>query len=238
MTYIAIEKKPGYLLPGLILAAGFSIVFAPEAKAATQHISCPLEKIRRAVTTPLPSGWWSTPIVNRLQQARVVTIAGRKALQCNYGSAGNIQRYAPSGATCRATTAGFICRTNNILLPSRPRTHTTGPLNIRQTFLADLDSGRITQNGADIWFQAETRYRLFVTPRNGAKIAVGNRSNRGFAGCSRAHFHSGKVALSSIPVGSYVCVKTNQGRISQFRVNGLSSGSPKTLSIGYTTWKR
>ena len=238
MTYNAIMKKAVYLIPSIVLAAGFSVGFAPEAEAATQRISCPLEKIRRAVTTPLPSGWWNTPIVNRLQQTRVITIAGRKALQCSYGSAGNIQRYAPRGATCRATTTGFICRTPRVTPPRRPRTHTTGPLTIRQTFLADLDAGRITTNGADIWFQAETRRRLFVTPRNGAKIAVGDRSNRGLAGCTRAHFSSTRVRLSSIPVGSYVCVKTNQGRISQFRVNALSSGSPKTLSIGYTTWKR
>jgi hypothetical protein len=46
-----------------------------------------------------------------------------------------------------------------------------------------------------------------------------------------------RVSLRDIPVGSYVCVKTNEGRISQFRVNGISSGSPKTLSLGYTTWQ-
>jgi hypothetical protein len=34
-------------------------------------------------------------------------------------------------------------------------------------------------------------------------------------------------------VGSYVCVKTNQGRISQFRLNGYSG---TTMNLGYTTW--
>jgi hypothetical protein len=38
-------------------------------------------------------------------------------------------------------------------------------------------------------------------------------------------------------VGSYVCVRTNEGRISQFRINAISSGSPRTLSLGYTTWQ-
>jgi hypothetical protein len=31
-------------------------------------------------------------------------------------------------------------------------------------------------------------------------------------------------------------MRTNQGRVSQFRMNAISSSSPRTLSIGFTTW--
>ena len=41
------------------------------------------------------------------------------------------------------------------------------------------------------------------------------------------------VPLADIPPGTYVCVKTNQGRISQFRVNGFMG---TTMKLGYTTW--
>jgi hypothetical protein len=44
------------------------------------------------------------------------------------------------------------------------------------------------------------------------------------------------VPLAAVPVGSYVCMRTNQGRISQFRMNGISGGYPKVLQMGYTTW--
>ena len=221
-----------------VLVAGFAggavLQSATEAEAATRTISCPVDKARREVTTALPDGWWSTPIVSSLRSTEVIEIGGRTALQCKYGGAGNIQRYAPERFTCEARPGGFRCA--SIAAP-RPQTFSTGEVNIPQTYLADLDRGRVGSAGADIWFQAETRDLLYLVPRNGAQIGVGDRSNRGYQGCSTARYTSARVSLRDIPVGSYVCVKTNKGRISQFRVNRISGGSPKTLTIGYTTFK-
>lgn len=118
-------------------------------------------------------------------------------------------------------------------------THSTGPIELRQTWLADFDSGREVNNvpSADIWFQAETERRLFLVPRNGAEMAVGDRSNRGRNGCRDEVYSAERVSLWTLPVGSYVCMRTNEGRISQFRINGLTPDSPRTLSLGYTTWR-
>jgi hypothetical protein len=111
---------------------------------------------------------------------------------------------------------------------------------VPQTYLFDLDQGRVGGAGetADLWFQAETATRIYLTPRNGAQIWVGDRSNRGYSGCARGGpYVSSRVSLYLLPVGSYVCVRTNQGRVSQFRVNSLTSTSPRTLVVGYTTWR-
>jgi hypothetical protein len=121
-------------------------------------------------------------------------------------------------------------------LTPAPQTHSTGPLSVPQTYLFDLDNGQVGAAG-DIWFHAVTNTELYIEPRGGARMAVGDRSNRGFAGCSAASFSATRVPLADIPVGSYVCVRTNEGRISQFRMNAISSGSPKTLTLGYTTWR-
>lgn len=216
------------------LASGVVLQSGSSAEAAVQSISCPVVKVRRTVTTALPDGWWHTPIVNRLQSTKIVEIGGKKALQCDYGSAGRIQRYAPTNASrCQAVEGGFRCETR---VAAGPRTFSTGEVNIPQTYAVDLDRGRLTGDGADIWFRAETSDLLYFSPRNGAKIGVGDRSNRGYRGCSAARYTSGRVSLRDIPVGSYVCVKTNKGRISQFRVNRVA-GSPKTVTIGYTTWR-
>lgn len=219
----------------IALAGGTILQSGTAAEAAAQTISCPLERIYRTVTTPLPSGWWHTPIQNKLTDTKIVTIVGgEKALQCKYGPAGNIQRKFPANSTCRSIEGGFRCATRVAVVP---RTHSTGEVNIPQTHAVDLDSGRLIGAGGDIWFRAETSDLLYFSPRNGARIGVGNRSNRGFKGCSTARFTSERVSLRDIPVGSYVCVKTDKGRISQFRVNRISGGSPKTVTIGYTTWK-
>jgi hypothetical protein len=118
-------------------------------------------------------------------------------------------------------------------------THSTGSLSIPQTWLVDLDEGSLVSNNtADIWFEAVTNWEMYVVPRNGAQMWVGDGSNRGYAGCSSGGpYSTTRVPLGDLPVGTYVCVRTNGGRYSQFRVNGLSGGSPKTLTIGYTTWE-
>lgn len=222
--------KSTFTMVSLALAAA---VAAPAAPVAADTIECPHAQIRREVTTPVASGWWNTPIVNALTETRVVTIAGKTALQCVYGPAGSIQRHAPEGATCRSVGRRFECQAAS----ASARTFSTGPLEIPQTWTADLDRGAVgNAAAADIWFQAQTADLLYLSPRNGAKLGVGNRRNRGFAGCSAARFSADRVSLRDIPVGSYICARTNEGRITQFRVNAVSGGSPKTLSLGYTTW--
>lgn len=109
---------------------------------------------------------------------------------------------------------------------------------VNQTWQFDLDQGTVGSSpGADVWFQAQTATQLFLTPVNGALLAVGNKSNRGYAGCSTENFSGNKVPLATVPVGSYICALTSNGRVSQFRINGLSPGSPKKLTIGYATWQ-
>lgn len=117
--------------------------------------------------------------------------------------------------------------------PAAPVTHSSGSINLKQTFSANLDNGATTGNGRDIWYEAENPVAKFITPRNGAKLALGDRSNRGFAGCSTESFSGNRISIWQLPVGSYVCVKTNKGRISQFRLNGYTG---TTMNLGYTTW--
>ena len=217
----------------LLSVVGFS--FSGGNVIADVTITCPLDKARRTITDKLPDGWWTTPIVNRLSETKISKIGGRPALLCIYGSSGSVQYYAPKGHTCKAKSRGFRCTT----MAARPKTFSTGKIDIRQTFTFDLDRGRVgDRDKADIWFQAETQDLLYLVPRNGGRMSVGNRSNRGYAGCSTARYSSNRVSLRDIPVGSYICARTNEGRISQFRVNKVSHGTPKTLSIGYTTWKQ
>jgi hypothetical protein len=212
---------------GFIVAA----LFAYAAPASADQINCPVSNVRKEITTQLPNGWWNTPLVMNLRSTRIISVGGRNALQCRYGAAGDIQRYAPEGQNCTANSRGFSC------VNPRPQTYSTKALNIPQTYLFDLDRGAVTPNGADLWFQAETADLLYLVPRNGAKIGVGSRANRGYDGCKTARMTTNRVSIRDVPVGSYVCMQTSEGRVSQFRVNDLSVGSPKTLSIGYITWR-
>lgn len=226
----------------------FGLLGAAAGQASAEAIECPLTQARRTISNDLPSGWWTTPIVNTLSETRVQEIGGTPALMCVYGASGSVQRNAPDGQVCTARTGGFDCRPRisaippvllpGVLRPATPRTFSTGLIEVRQTFTFDLDSGAVGQGAtADLWFHAVTNTELYIEPRNGAEMAVGDRSNRNYAGCASASFSADRAALGALPVGSYVCVRTNEGRISQFRVNAISPESPRTLSLGYTTWE-
>lgn len=228
------------------IAAAFAFFFISAAPAAAETIDCPLSQARRTITTDLPDGWWTTPIVNNLSDTRVQDIGGEPALVCVYGPSGSVQRNAPANHTCTARTGGFECTPRVRLTPipvptpgpaGPPQTHSTRILEVPQTYTFDLDAGTVGAAGADLWFRAETATALFIEPRSGAQIAVGDRSNRGRDGCASAAYSTDRVPLNQIPVGSYVCVRTNEGRISQFRMNAISATSPRTLTIGYTTWR-
>jgi SH3 domain-containing protein/peptidase inhibitor family I36 len=120
-----------------------------------------------------------------------------------------------------------------IPVPAPPVTHSSGLINLQQTFTANLDNGAIGGGGVDIWYRAVTAANKFISPRNGALLALGDGSNRGFAGCSAAIYSAIPISIWVMPVGTYVCVKTSQGRISQFRLNGYAG---TTMKLGYTTW--
>ncbi len=230
------------------LFAFFFISLATAPTASAEAVNCPLSQARRTVTNDLPSGWWTTPIVSNLTSTRVQNIGGTPALMCIYGESGSVQRNAPENHTCTARTGGFDCTPTLRPVPiprpiplPRPtpvaELHAQGGGVIRQTYMFDLDTGAEAAAGADLWFQAVTNTELYIAPQNGARLALGDRSERGFGGCSSASYSTSRIALSSIPVGSFVCVRTSDNRISQFRLAAISPSSPRVLTIQFTTWQ-
>lgn len=117
--------------------------------------------------------------------------------------------------------------------PAVPATHSTGPVALQQTFTLNLDNGVVGGSGVDIWYQAETAVSKFINPRNGAQLALGDGSNRGYAGCAAATFSTQRIPIWQAQPGTYICARTSEGRISQFRINSYTG---TTMNLGYTTW--
>jgi hypothetical protein len=116
--------------------------------------------------------------------------------------------------------------------------HSDGNVTVQQTFSVDLDEGTVGSGpDADIWFQAVTPVQMFLKPMNGAQLAVGDKSDRDYDGCAAAAFSPAAVPIMTLPPGSFVCLATNEGRVSQFRVVGMTPGMPKKLALQYTTWE-
>lgn len=113
-----------------------------------------------------------------------------------------------------------------------------GSLTIPQTYLADLDRGVVIgDSGADIWFQAQTATRRFLTPKNGATLNVSSRPSPGYYGCTTTAQSRESIDFDRLPTGSYVCLKTNQGHVSEVEITGAPGPSPGTLRIRYRTFE-
>ncbi len=144
---------------------------------------------------------------------------------------------APTATTePTATTAPTATPTNTPV----PVTFSTGGIDIPQTYHADLDNGAMPGTGAqqDFWFEAVSAAEKYLTPQNGARFAIWGTSAPGMYDCLNKGKNTNKIALSDLPVGTYVCYKTTEGRPGAFRVNAISGGGSQTLSIGYTTWEK
>ena len=59
-------------------------------------------------------------------------------------------------------------------LPAPPVTHSTGPIDLPQTYMANLDNGAVTSAGADIWYHAITATNKRLDPRTGARLTPGD----------------------------------------------------------------
>ena len=146
--------------------------------------------------------------------------------------------YRKTISVSRSMVAVVTLKPTQMVLKPIQKTYSTGPLTISQTWTADLDEGKVGAGAdSDIWFEAETATERYITPRNGATIAKVGTTSVGLEGCMEARLSSSRININDLPEGTYVCVRTNLGRYSQFRVNEPVGPSPGTLNIGYTTWE-
>lgn len=115
-----------------------------------------------------------------------------------------------------------------------PKTYSTGGIDWKQTWLIDLDDGSQASGGDnDLWYEAVTDTEKYIAPQNGAQIATGDYTQHGYTGCQDVDYTTDRIPLEDAAIGSYICVKTNEGRTSEFRVNGFDG---TTMKIGYATW--
>lgn len=87
----------------------------------------------------------------------------------------------------------------------------------------DLDTGKIGRNGADLQFARTNDGRSYLRTVNGAKIALISNSKRGASACNAAIYDINSLSQSQMPAGSYICVKTNENRLSQLQIGKISN---------------
>ncbi|MCC6735206.1 MAG: RICIN domain-containing protein [Bauldia sp.] len=116
-----------------------------------------------------------------------------------------------------------------------PPVSSSGSFQIIPQQQVNLDNGQVGPGGgADLGYQVQGFTRQ-IAPINGAQMSFTNGAQRGFVGCSAAAFSSSAVPQANLSVGNYVCIRTNNGRISEMRIDAIGQ-LIGALTISYTTW--
>ncbi len=96
---------------------------------------------------------------------------------------------------------------------------------------------------SDFWYEAVDSQTRYIIPSSGVLLAITGDKPVGYAGCSAASLATDKIRLDTLKKGTFVCVKTRQGRIAEFSFDGLYAKDPAnpdvlTLTITNRTWER
>jgi len=131
--------------------------------------------------------------------------------------------------------------------------HRQGKLEIHESCSVDLDEGasvcwvtvdgdgtepRIHARGKayDFWLQRGGK-ALFLVPQNGAVLAIGNLKEAGLQGCATAQYGKGKTRVDDLPRGTYICVRTNEGRYAEMRLEDAGRVRDGVV-VSYITWEK
>jgi hypothetical protein len=219
-----------------LAAVSAILLFSP---AAAETIDCPSSTLERTVRPSPPSGWYTTPVRSRLTETRITTIGGQLTMMCIYGEAGSVQREVASGQTCTARSGGFECSSGGApALAPASEVHSEGAFSVRGTYEFDLDAGaESARSAAEFWYEIVRDGDTYFTPRGGARLAAMGASAPSYGDCTSATYSSARTRVETLR-GPWLCVRTNEGRISRFRIDGVDRLSrPQRMTITYTTWR-
>jgi hypothetical protein len=99
----------------------------------------------------------------------------------------------------------------------------------------DLDTLTLNSGNEDLAYMADENGYHWLSPQGDAVIGVFGSTEPALASCQAAVMSPAPIAVGSLPVGTYLCYATNQGRFGRAQ---LKSVNPEdfTLSLDLLTW--
>jgi len=120
---------------------------------------------------------------------------------------------------------------------SGPTVYKTAQFTVRQTWHGDLDSGTEVTSGSnpDFQYEAVSAAEKYISPKSGA-LFLKMAGVPDYSDCKNAALSSSKINLSTFPVGSWMCYKTNDGRYGRFTLDGYGNPDGTTMYLDMRTW--
>jgi hypothetical protein len=101
----------------------------------------------------------------------------------------------------------------------------------------DLDTLFVNSDGSDLRFRTTLVDPSFqLVPLPGARISVFGSTQPGFFECRDADLRALPVFIDDLPLGAYLCHRTNLGLPGWFRLDTFDQGTG-TITLQVLTWK-
>jgi len=120
--------------------------------------------------------------------------------------------------------------------PPVPPVFSSGSFQLVPSAQVNVDNGNFGFNGLDLAYQPAGLSNLQLAPVGGATIHFSPNIQAGFLGCINKTYSTNPVPVSALSVGDRICVQTDEGRISQLRIDSIGQ-ILRVLSVSYTTWQ-
>jgi len=240
---------------------GAQYAVAPQAAASLppppKTIECPKQEITRTVSGQLPKEWRASGAYGKLRFVHIRRRGHKQFLVCNYGRAGEIARDLPRGYACRpfGDTKTFICQSTSVLAyptlrpgeesqgaplsgPTKGSNASKGELALYDYDIANLDIGQVNAGHAGVRFYGFASRRPYLRPYGDMQLSTVSKDSRAGSRCKNAKFTTNSLSqiyLSDIRVGSYICYRTANGKVGEFKL-AHKAWQNYYIKISYTNW--
>ena len=119
--------------------------------------------------------------------------------------------------------------------PPQPVGPTEKKLQLQISEEADLDKGVKTGQGEDIIFEEPKKGDRFIKPDDDARLAAFGPNKPSLKECEAASLAADSV---EVVVDSFLCVRTDEQRLSVVRIDKLSGPDSEILEISFTTFAK
>jgi hypothetical protein len=133
-------------------------------------------------------------------------------------------------------------------IPADPGIRRSGNVKLLQTFSIDLDDLSDDWPFKDIRFGAVSELEFYLGPVQGARMAIFGRSQPSEQACEASRMTGNNIPLSALVPGLHICVKTNEGRFADVRIDAVKPLSPDfvrgdistlaSLSFSFVVWEK
>jgi hypothetical protein len=137
-------------------------------------------------------------------------------------------------------TQGASATYNPTISPS-PTATSTPPVQVRGVLspvsgdTIDLDNLTLNSGNADLLYQVDANNYHWLTPQHEAMIGVSGSQEPSLAECQAASKSHAPIAVESLPIGTYLCYATNEGRLGRALLEAVDPHN-FTLTLDLLTW--